>query len=156
MTARRTDTTMAGPGKNAARIVVGLIWIAGATFNALVTMRMAAPFSWLEESPVAPYRWFFREVAGHHPALWTALLVAGEATLGILTLARGRWARAGLGLGALFSAFLFTLATPYTVVMGAWAVLLGWLARSDYPTSPFGRLARLADRRRWHMPTSSA
>ena len=146
----------AEPAANIARIAVGLIWLAGAAFNALVTMRMAEPFDWLESSPVAPYRWFFRDVAGARPELWTALLVAAEATMGILTLARGRWARLGLGLGALFSAFLFTLATPYTLIMGAWATLLAWLARKDYPTSPLDPLIRVLTNRRWGSPRSPA
>lgn len=146
----------AGPAANITRIVVGLIWLAGAAFNALVTMWMAEPFGWLESSPVAPYRWFFRDVVGARPELWTALLIAAEGTMGILTLARGRWARLGLGLGALFSAFLFTLATPYTIVMGAYAALLAWLARKDYPTSPLDPPARVMKDRQHRAPKSPA
>lgn len=142
MNVTRPVSGTAGPGANTTRIVVGLIWLAGAAFNAFVTMRMAEPFGWLESSPVAPYRWFFRDVVGPRPEPWTALLVAAEATMGILTMARGRWARLGLGLGALFSAFLFTLATPYTLVMGAYAALLAWLARKEYPTTPLDPLVR--------------
>ncbi len=146
----------AGRGADSLRIVVGLVWLAGAAFNAIVTLRMAEPFSWLEASPIAPYRWFFREVAGSRPGLWTALLVAGEATMGALTLARGRWVTLGLGLGTAFSVFLFTLATPYTLVMGAWAALLGWLARREYPTSPFDRVLYALTGQRRGTPKSPA
>ncbi len=123
-----------------ARTAVGLIWLAGAAFNALETMRMPEPFTWLEASPVRPYTWFFRDVAGAQPVLWTTLLVVGETALGLLTLARGRTARVGLGLGALFSAFLFSLLTPYTMIMGAHAAALAWLATKEYPVSPVQRL----------------
>lgn len=60
--------------------------------------------------------------------MWTIGLIAGEAALGILTLVCGRWGRTGLIGGALFSLFLFSLAVPYTLVMGGYALLLGWLA----------------------------
>lgn len=117
------------------RLVVGLIWIAGAVFNLLVTLRMERPFEWLEASPVPFYRWFFADVAGAHPALWTVLLVAGETALGVLTLWDGARARLGLAGGALFSAFLFSLAPPYTLVMGPYAVFVGWLARKPHSQS---------------------
>lgn len=136
----RTQSRAAGPAANAARILVGLIWLAGAAFNAVVTLRMSEPFTWLESSPIPPYRWFFRDIIGARPMLWVALLVVAEATMGALTLARGRSVRLGLGLGALFSAFLFTLATPYTLVMGGYAALLGWLARKEYPVSAIDQI----------------
>lgn len=116
---------------NSARLVIGLIWLAGAAFNALVTLRMSRPFEWLESSPIPIYRWFFRDVAGEHPVVWTLLLVAGEAALGVLTLARGGWARLGLAGGALFSLFLFSLGTVYTLVMAPYAALLTWLAHRN-------------------------
>jgi hypothetical protein len=81
--------------------------------------------------PVPVYRWFFRDVAGSHPRPWTLALVAGEAMLGVLTLARGHWSRVGLVGGALFSLFLFSLGTVYTLMMGQYAALLGWLAKRD-------------------------
>jgi hypothetical protein len=118
-----------------ARIVVGLIWLAGAVYNLLVTLRMPRPFEWLEASPVPLYRWFFTDVAGDRPALWTVALVAGETALGLLTLARGGWARLGLAGGALFSLFLVSLGTVYTLMMAPYALLLAWLAWRD--TTPF-------------------
>ena len=119
----------------AARIVVGLIWLAGAVFNILVTLRMPQPFQWLEASPVPLYRWFFTDIVGDHPALWTLLLVAGETALGLLTLARGGWERLGLVGGALFSLFLVSFGTVYTLMMAPYALLLVWLTRRD--TTPF-------------------
>jgi hypothetical protein len=115
-------------GDTIARRVVGGIWLAGAAFNAGWTLRQDEPWTWLEESRVPVYRWFFGEVAGANPAPWTVALIAGEVALGLLTLSRRR-VRAGLIAGAAFSAFLFTLDTPYTLMMGGYALLLAWLAR---------------------------
>jgi hypothetical protein len=118
------------------RRVVGGIWLAGATFNVGWTLRQEEPWSWLEESRLPTYRWFFGEVAGANPALWTVALIAGEVALGLLTLSQ-RWSRLGLISGALFSAFLFTLGTPYTLMMDGYALLLAWLARRA-EERPFG------------------
>jgi hypothetical protein len=112
-----------------AQVVVGGVWLAGAAFNAGWTLRQAAPFEWLEESLFPPYRWFFGEVAARSPVFWTLALVAGETALGILTIAGGKWTRLGLIGGVLFSLFLFSLATPYTTMMGGYALLLAWLLR---------------------------
>jgi hypothetical protein len=112
-------------GQKLACFAVGGIWIAGAAFNALVTARMDDPYAWIvDESRIGAYRWFFGEVAGAHPVAWTLALVAGEAVLGVLTLAGGRKARLGLFGGVIFSLFLFFMVTPYTVVMGPYALVL--------------------------------
>ena len=116
-------------GDRIAHGIVGGIWLAGAAFNAGWTTRQAAPFEWLEESLFPPYRWFFGEVAAQSPVFWTVALVAGETALGILTIAGGKWTRLGLLGGVLFSLFLFSLATPYTTMMGGYALLLAWLLR---------------------------
>jgi hypothetical protein len=131
-------TRQRGAGaSNVARLAIGLIWLAGAAFNALVTLRMSNAFDWLEESPIPVYRWFFRDVVGAQPALWTILLVIGEVALGTLTLGPAKRARLGLAGGALFSALLFSLGTVYTLVMGPYALLLAWLARREYDAGPF-------------------
>ncbi|HET8521786.1 MAG TPA: hypothetical protein VFL82_01055 [Thermomicrobiales bacterium] len=109
-----------------ARFAVGGIWITGAVVNAVWTIRQSAPYEWLAESPIPPYRWFFG-IVGDHPSAWTAALIAGELTIGILTLIPGRWARLGLAGGILFSAALFASASPYTIIMGPYAVFLAWL-----------------------------
>ena len=133
---------------NITRYVVGLIWVGGAAFNLLVTTRMSGPFEWLEESPVPVYSWFFREVVGPHPVIWIVILAIGEIALGALTLLRGREARIGLAGGALFSVFLVSLVSVYTVVMGPYAVLLAWLSRREYGTSLFDRQRSGLGRRR--------
>jgi hypothetical protein len=139
-----------GDGIPIARIAVGGIWLAGAAFNAFVTRRMEDPYGWLADgSPVPIYRWFFGDVVGAHPTAWTVALAAGEATIGALTLCRGRWAQLGLAGGALFSALLFSLATPYTLVMGPYALFLAWLARQEHRWS---QVARRRDRHPQPLP----
>lgn len=124
-----------------ARIVVGLIWLAGAVWNLTVTLRMADPFGWLAEgSWFAPWRWFFGDIVQSRPAFWTVLLISGEAALGALTLARHGWARLGLAGGALFSIALFSFGTSYTLMMGPYALLLAWLARHQYHRSAIDHL----------------
>lgn len=114
------------------RFVVGGIWLAGAAFNAFVTWSMSEPYAWLaDDARTAPWRWFFRDVVAQQPEVWTALLIAGELTLGGLTLSRGRWAQAGLIGGVLFSVMLFSFGTAYTLMMGPYALLLYWLYRHD-------------------------
>jgi hypothetical protein len=109
-----------------------MIWIAGAIFNLAVTRKMLDPYGWLTTSPVPPWRWLFRKVVVPHPQLWTVLLALCELVLGVLTLGGGPRARVGLAGGAVFSAFLLSLATPYTLMMGPYAAILAWLARKDY------------------------
>jgi hypothetical protein len=116
--------------RSIARAAVGGVWLAGALVNALVTYRMDAPYAWLADgSRIEPYRWFFGDVVGANPEFWTAALIVGEAGLGVMTLSRGRWTVWGLAGGAAFSALLVTFATPYTVIMGPYAIFLGWLAQ---------------------------
>ena len=112
-----------------ARWVIGGIWIAGALWNAGWSLRQENPWSWLEDSPVPAYEWFFGEVVSRNPVFWTVLVIIGELSLGILTLSRGRAALFGLFGGALFSALLFSLGSAYTLMMGVYAVLLALLAR---------------------------
>jgi hypothetical protein len=117
---------------NVTRIAVGLVWIAGAVFNLLVTLRMAAPYRWLEDSPIPAWRWLFREVVSPRARLWTGLLLLCELAIGALTLGGGMRARLGLLSGSAFSAFLFSLGTPYTLMMGPYAALLGWLSGKEF------------------------
>jgi hypothetical protein len=130
----RASCERQGRPELAARLVIGLVWIAGAIFNLFVTMRMDSPFGWLEDSAIRPWSWFFGRVVSPHSQVWTALLVMWELAIGVMALARGRVARLGLAGGALFSASLFSLWTPYTMGMGVYALLLGWLARHHDPS----------------------
>jgi hypothetical protein len=146
MANRRGSRPQAGRLTDAVRLVVGLIWLAGAVFNLVVTTRMSEPYAWLEETPVAPYRWFFDEVVGKRPVAWTVALATGEIVLGSLTLSRRGRARIGLLAGSAFSAFLVSLATPYTLVMAPYAALLMWLSRFDFEESLPGKLAAFGSR----------
>jgi hypothetical protein len=116
------------------RLGVGMIWIAGAVYNAVWTLRHTA-FLGVEgiarDASLPIYRWFFGDVVSAAPEMWTLLLIAGELALGALTLASGRWARLGMWGGALWSLWLFPMLWPYTIMMGPYAMFLMWLARGD-------------------------
>jgi hypothetical protein len=118
------------------RVSVGLIWIAGAAFNAVWTLRHTDLYQgFVDDAPLPAVRWFFGEVVMAHPAIWTVLLIIGELALGILTLGKGAWARLGIAGGAAWSAVLFILLPPYTLMMGPFALAIAWLLRWDYPHS---------------------
>jgi hypothetical protein len=120
----------------ALRFLAGLIWIAGGVYNAVWTMRHLDLYQdFADSATLGVYRWLFGEVVLANPAFWTILLVIGEIGLGVLTLGRGNQARLGLALGAVWSLLLFPLLWPYTIMMGPYALLLAWLARSEHPTS---------------------
>ena len=112
-----------------AQDIVGGIWLAGAAFNAVATLRQPDPYTWLEESLVRPYRWFFGEVAARDPSFWTLALVAGETALGILTLAGGKWTRLGLLGGSALQHLPVHVGDAIHMMMGGYALLLAWLAR---------------------------
>lgn len=48
------------------------------------------------------YRWFFTRVLAWNPVPFVIGLILFETAVGLLVLSKGRWARIGLGLGALF------------------------------------------------------
>jgi hypothetical protein len=59
--------------------------------------------------------------------------VIGELALGILALGKGTWARLGIAGGVAWSAVLFVLLPPSTLMMGPFAVAIAWLLRWNYP-----------------------
>jgi len=119
------------------RMVIGLTWLGGALFNLTQTLRHPSVITdgLATDATFAVFRWFFGDVVGRAPAFWIALLVIVELALGLLTLGRGPWARIGLIGSAAFSAFLFLVIWPYTLMMGAWAILALWLLRYDHRSS---------------------
>lgn len=124
--------------KTTLRMVVGLIWIAGAVYNALWTLRHTEFFGdegIARDATLPIYRWFFGDVVAAAPVAWTLLLIAGEVAIGVLTLGTGIRARAGLWGGILWSLWLFPMLWPYTIMMGPYALLLAWLARGDQDVS---------------------
>ena len=133
------------------RMAVGLIWIAGAIFNALWTLRQPELFGdqgFGRDASLPIYRWFFGEVVAQAPAFWTVLLIVGEATIGILTMSRGPLAKVGLWGSVAWSLWLFPMQWPYTIMMGPFALLPAWLLRDGDPRlSVLGVLGRVR-----HLP----
>lgn len=136
---------------NVTRGMIALGWIAGALYNATSTVRhpelLADMFA---TSPLPLYRWLFDTVAKPHLVFWTWMVVAGEMIIGILMLARGTWARLGLLGSMLWSAFLFPLSWPYTLMMGPYALLNAWLLRRTYDRSLLDALRSIINSVRQH------
>jgi hypothetical protein len=119
-------------------MVVGLIWIAGAVYNALWTLRHTEFFGdegIARDATLPVYRWFFGDAVAAAPVAWTLVLIAGEVTIGVLTLGTGIRAKIGLWGGLLWSLWLFLMLWPYTIMMGPYALLPAWLLRDAHDVS---------------------
>lgn len=126
------------------RVLLGMVWIAGAIFNAVWTLPNAdeALGDFGTTATFSPYRWFFDTVVGMSPAFWAVLLILAEVGLGILLLARDPWARIGLLLSVAWSTFLFFLIWPYTLSTVVFLVLAVVLLRYEHPRSLLDALHR--------------
>jgi len=137
------------------RMAVGIIWIAGAIYNALWTLRhteFLGDEGIAREATFGVYRRFFSDVVASAPVFWTLLLILGELGLGVLTLKRGMSARVGLWGSVLWSLWLFPLMWPYTLMMGPYALLPAWLLRAEQRFSVGDLIARVAQRTRQPRP----
>lgn len=80
------------------------------------------------------YRWFFTQVLALYPVPFILLLIGFETAVGVLTLSRGRWVKAGLVSGA-----LFCLGIAWIGIEGVWmpAVAIAPLVmvRQEFPVS---------------------
>lgn len=119
------------------RMLLGVIWIAGAIFNAVWTLPAAfdAWDSLGREATFAGYRWFFGTVVSLAPDLMTLLLILGELALGVMLLSRDPWAQVGLVLSVVWCAFLLFIIWPYTLSTLLLLALAGWLLRYDHDRS---------------------
>jgi hypothetical protein len=86
------------------------------------------------------YRWFFITVLAWNPSLFAMGLIAFETSVGLLTLSYGRWARFGLGLGALFCCCIAWIGVE-ALLMPALAIAPLILMRREFPVSIWGLLA---------------
>jgi hypothetical protein len=131
------------------RMLVGVIWIAGAIYNALWTLRhpeLLGDDGLARDASLPIYRWFFGDVVAQAPVFWTVLLIIGEIVIGVLTLSKGVMARAGLWGGVAWSVCLFPLMWPYTIMMGPFALLPLWLLRRDRGLGPADLVRRVTHR----------
>jgi hypothetical protein len=111
----RTQPSLSLP--TIARMLLGAVWIAGAMWNAVVTLPGASD-AWSDLGTNATfriYRWFFDSIAGGAPVVWALMLVVAELTLGLLLLRADPWARYGLLLSTAWCVFLFFLIWPWTL-----------------------------------------
>jgi hypothetical protein len=129
------------------RIGLGLVWLAGAAFNAVSTLPHPETFrdDLGQNSTFAVYRWFFDSVVGSAPVFWSILLILAEVLLGILLLGRDPWARYGLILSTAWCVFLFFVIWPYTLSTVPLLALSVWLLRYPHPDDIFDVVHRRPD-----------
>lgn len=119
----------------AGRILFGLFFLAMATVNTFATLRHPEVFTDIADLAVLPgYAWLFRDVIQPNATPLTILLIAFEATVGLLAFGKGSAVRL-----ALLAAILFQLAVSPAVglyglanlpLIAIWALL---------PRIPFDR-----------------
>jgi hypothetical protein len=132
---------IAGTWRNATRLAFGAFFLATATFNATVTLPDAAAFysSVADELAWPGVDWLLRQLVVPAAVPFTVLLVAFEAGVAVLVLAKGRQVRLGL-LAAI--AFMVGLAP-----------LMSWYELGNVPlvALSLALLARDYDRNLWDM-----
>jgi hypothetical protein len=138
----------------AAQAGLAVLYLGGAAWHSAYTVGHAravyeafGDMAWL-----APYQWLIRELVVPNALAFTLGLIAFEATVGILLLGRGRFARAGLLAGIAFNLSLVpALGWPYVLgivpLIAALAALLPSTAdRVAAPSRPARRPAEPASR----------
>lgn len=131
---------------NGARIFIGIFFIVMAV-AVNVLLSIVAPDQFVRlgtDAPLIPfYAWFFQNMVSPAPQLMGILAAAGEITLGLLMLSRGRRVRLGL-VGAIVFLVVITPLGIWTLPNPVFAAGLAWLLRKEYPRSVWQTLHRPA------------
>ncbi len=103
--------------KTIVEIGIGLLFLIGAIFNASYTLRHGEEFygSFAASAWFHPARKLVRNLVIPHAQLFTILLIAAQASIAVMILARGNLVQLGLISGAVFS----LAAVPVSNVPGA-------------------------------------
>jgi hypothetical protein len=134
----------------AGRLMVSLMFAGGALFNLLVTLPNGevALEALVATSYVPLYRDVVQTVIGWGlSGAFLGLVIAFEATTGLLTLWRGRWTKLALVAAAAWSLGMLPVIPPDGLAIGvaltgAPGIAALLLLRHDYPESVFARIAR--------------
>jgi hypothetical protein len=137
----------------AARLFSGIFFLIMAVGVHIVLVITAPAYylGWGDSALFAPYRWLFANVVAWNPLLFGLAAAAFEITVGLLMLAKGRWAQLGLIVGglfllaiaplgidtlpnALYALGLFYLATQ-PLEKSLWDMIQGALHRSRSPAA---------------------
>ncbi|MEC5191014.1 MULTISPECIES: hypothetical protein [unclassified Arthrobacter] len=137
----------------AARIFLGVFFILMAVAVNLV-LSFVAPEVFLSlgtDDPLVPsYVWVFHNVVALSPQGVGALAAAGELTVGMLILGRGRSVKIGLALAIAFL-LLITPVGIWTLPNPVMAAGAAWLMTRDFPQSPLQMLRARRGRAHTHV-----
>lgn len=119
--------------RNLFEIGFGLLYLIGAVFNSLYTLRHGDEFygSFADKAVLAPAKYLIQKVVIPHARLFTILLILFQLTLAFCILSRGELVKPGLIAGALFNlAVAFVSNTPGAIASLAMAAGQFYLALS--------------------------
>jgi len=102
------------PLRSIAEVVIGVLFGAGAIFNATYTLGHSDEFygSFADGAWLPPARWFVREVIIPNATVFTVFLVVFLAAVAVAILTRGDLVRAALFVGAAFAALAAFASNP--------------------------------------------
>jgi hypothetical protein len=112
-------------------IVFGLLYLIGAIFNSLYTLRHGDEFygSFAENAILAPARYLIQKVVIPRAKLFTILLIAFQLIVAFCILSRGELVKPGLIAGAIFNfAVVFVSNVPGAVASLVMAFIQLYLA----------------------------
>jgi hypothetical protein len=119
------------------RLVLAIAFFAGASVNAYLALGVPEVYEeFADFAFLRVYRSLWRGMVLPRLRLWIALVILFEIAVGVLLLTAGPYARSGLILAALYTAFL----VPFWwggggLINIALFVLMLWLLRFEYPES---------------------
>jgi hypothetical protein len=91
--------------RNSIEIGFGILYLIGAVFNSLYTLRHGKEFygSFADKAILAPSSQLIRKVVIPHAKVFTLLLIIFQLTVAICILSRGAFVKPGLMAGAIFA-----------------------------------------------------
>ncbi len=100
--------------RSVAEIAVGAIYVAGAAFNGVYTLRHSAEFygDFADGAWLNPAEWFIRRVVIPNGTLFTVLLIVFQAAVAIAILARGALVEPALLVGGAFALVVAFFSSP--------------------------------------------
>lgn len=138
-----TPRTALPTAANVGRVLWGLVFIASSVVNLTVTLPNPDFYRTFAELTFFPfYRWLILNVAIPNATLITALVVAFEFAVGVMTLSKGRWVRWGLIGTGVWVVFIAPAMGWYTIWSPVFLIIPVFLMRYRYDRSLLGLVLR--------------
>lgn len=130
-----------------ATIVIG-VFFAVMAIGVNLVFAIVAPSGFVSlgtDAPLLPlYAWFFADLVSLAPVVFGLLAAAFELALGALMITGGRWARWGLGIGAVYMCVIAPLG-PWSLTNLILAGVMLYLVRAHFVTDDLVSRTRGAD-----------